>query len=90
MRVGMVSGQTMNLARAKTREGGPRNGTMRGNFVMQSSAALNNTQEVISGSLIDMGSAENDNVYRKEGNGRQFKYSEEDGGMRGARIAEKI
>jgi hypothetical protein len=45
---------------------------------------------VISGSLIDMGSAENDNAYRKDGTGRQFKYSEEDGVMRGARIAEKI
>ena len=55
----------MNLARAKTREGGPRNGTLRGNFVMQSSAALNNTQEVISGSLIDMGSAGDDGAYRK-------------------------
>ena len=54
MRVGMVNGQTMNLARAKTREGGPRQGTLRGNFTMQSSAALNNTQEVISGSLIDI------------------------------------
>ena len=51
---------------------------------MQSSAALNNTQEVISGSLIDMGSAQDGP------SGRQFKYSEEDGPMRGARIAEKI
>ena len=81
----------MNLARAKTREGGPRNGTLRGNFVMQSSAALNNTQEVISGSLIDMAGSGDDAVYRNEGpQGRQFKYSDEDGPMRGARIAEKI
>ena len=37
-----------------------------------------------------MGSAGEDGAYRKDAQGRQFKYSEEDGGMRGARIAEKI
>ena len=77
----------MNLTRAKTREGGPRGNTLRGNFVMQSSAALNNTQEVISGSLIDI-AGEGASV--DPSNNRNFKYSDEDGVMRGARIAEKI
>ena len=39
----MVSGQTINLGRAKTREGGPRVAPIHGNFTVQSSTALNNT-----------------------------------------------
>ena len=77
---------------------------------MQSSAALNNTQEVISGSLIDIAGEGNsvdpnstgsrvqpynagefaNGAQRQNPKNGQFKYSEEDGFLRGARIAEKI
>lgn len=70
--LGIISGQTMNLARAQTRDGGARTTNQ---FKMD--------QTMQNGRFGNARSQTN-------GSSKQTKYKEEDGFMRGARIAEKI
>lgn len=84
--LGFISGQTMNLNRAQTRDGASGRPAIVQSFKL--------TQNVVS-SIGSINSYENTakqtkNRINQQKNGNQLKYNEEDGFMRGARIAEKI